>query len=152
MNVQKKQKRFYSGKKKRHTFKSQVVVNQVTGEIICTAHGKGKTHDFQLFKDNVIPLNQEIKCLADKGYQGIQKFIANSQVPKKKPRNGKLSKSEKELNRELASQRIVGEHINRKLKIFKILADRYRNRRKRFGLRFNLIAGLHNYELSLIPF
>ncbi|MBD1933137.1 IS5/IS1182 family transposase, partial [Trichocoleus sp. FACHB-69] len=40
-------------------------------------------------------------------------------------------------------------HINRRLKIFKILADRYRNRRKRFGLRFNLIAGLHNYELRL---
>ena len=76
LNVQKKQRRFYSGKKKRHTFKSQVVVNQVTGEIICTAHGKGKTHDFQLFKDNRIPLNQEIKCLADKGYQGIHQFIA----------------------------------------------------------------------------
>ena len=35
------------------------------------------------------------------------------------------------------------------LKIFKILADRYRNRRKRFGLKFNLIAGLYNYELRL---
>nr|WP_084763132.1 MULTISPECIES: hypothetical protein [Nostocales] len=44
---------------------------------------------------------------------------------------------------------VVGEHINRKLKIFKILSDRYRNRRKRFGLRFNLIAGLYNYELRL---
>jgi hypothetical protein len=36
-----------------------------------------------------------------------------------------------------------------RLKIFKILADRYRNRRKRFGLRFNLIAGLYNHELRL---
>ena len=129
--------------------KSQVVVNQDTGEIICTSHGKGKTHYFQLFKQNRIPLNQEIKCLADKGYQGIKKFISNSQTPNKKPRNGHLSKSEKEQNRELARRRIVGEHINRKLKIFKILANRYRNRRKRFGLRFNLIAGLHNYELSI---
>ncbi len=52
-------------------------------------------------------------------------------------------------NRELARIRVIGEHINRKLKIFKILADRYRNCRKRFGLRFNLIAGLYNYELRL---
>jgi IS5 family transposase len=124
-------------------------VNQETGEIICTAHGKGKMHDFRLFKQSQIPLNKTIECLVDKGYQGIQKLHVNSQVPKKKPRNGKLSYADKKRNRELSRKRVVGEHINRKLKIFKILADRYRNRRKRFGLRFNLIAGLYNYELRL---
>jgi hypothetical protein len=44
--------------------------------------------------------------------------------------------------------RIAVEHVNRKLKIFRILSERYRNRRKQFGLRFNLIAGLINYELA----
>jgi hypothetical protein len=83
----------------------------------------------------------------DKGYQGIQKLHANSQVPKKKPGKGELSSSDKRRNRELTINRVIGEHINRKLKIFKIISDRYRNRRKRFGLRFNLIAGLYNYEL-----
>jgi hypothetical protein len=43
----------------------------------------------------------------------------------------------------------VAEHINRRLKIFRILAERYRNRRKRFGDRFNLIAALVNFELAL---
>lgn len=85
--------------------------------------------------------------MADKGYQGIQKIHANSKVPKKRPRKGELSSSDKKRNKELAKNRVIGEHVNRKLKIFKILADRYRNRRKRFGLRFNLIAGLYNYEL-----
>jgi hypothetical protein len=60
-----------------------------------------------------------------------------------------LTDLDKKRNRELAKKRVIGEHINRRLKIFKILADRYRNRRKRFGLRFNLIAGLYNYELRL---
>ena len=78
---------------------------------------------------------------------GNSKNHANSQVPKNKPRKRKLSSSDKKRNRELARNRVIGEHINRRLKIFKILADRYRNRRKRFGLRFNLIAGLYNYEL-----
>jgi hypothetical protein len=87
--------------------------------------------------------------LADKGYQGIEKIHSNSKVPQKKPRKGELSSSDKKRNRELARNRVIGEHINRKLKIFKILADRYRNRRKRFSLRFNLIAGLYNYELRL---
>ena len=40
------------------------------------------------------------------------------------------------------------EHVIRSLKIFRILAERYRNRRKRFGLRFNLIAALYNHELD----
>jgi hypothetical protein len=53
------------------------------------------------------------------------------------------------LNRKLARIRVLGEHIHRKLKVFKILSQRYRNRRKRFGLRFNLIAALYNYELRL---
>ncbi len=87
--------------------------------------------------------------MVDKGYQGIQKLHANSQVPQKKPRKGTLSDEAKKRNRELARQRVIGEHVHRKLKIFKILADRYRNRRKRFSLRFNLIAGLYNYELRL---
>lgn len=94
-------------------------------------------------------MSEEIECLVDKGYQGIQKFHPNSQVPYKKPRKGKLSHEEKKKNRELAKKRVIGEHIHRRLKIFKILSDRYRNRRKRFGLRFNLIAGLYNYELRL---
>ena len=33
------------------------------------------------------------------------------------------------------------------IKRFKIVSERYRNRRKRFGLRFSLIAGFCNYEL-----
>ena len=40
-------------------------------------------------------------------------------------------------------------HVNRRLNIFRILAERYRNRRKHFGLRFNLLAGLCNFELNL---
>ncbi|MCC5638173.1 IS5/IS1182 family transposase, partial [Nostoc sp. CHAB 5844] len=52
-------------------------------------------------------------------------------------------------NQELARIRVLGEHVNRQLKVFKILSLTYRNRRKRFSLRFNLIAGLYNYELHL---
>ncbi|MDB9506544.1 IS5/IS1182 family transposase, partial [Microcystis aeruginosa CS-338/01] len=47
----------------------------------------------------------------------------------------------------LSQRRIVIEHIHRRLKIFRILSSRYRNRRRRFGLRLNLIAGIYNYEL-----
>jgi DDE superfamily endonuclease len=87
-------------------------------------------------------------CLTDKGYQGLAKLHPDSCLPTKKPRQGKLAKSERQHNRSLARLRIVVEHVNRKLKIFRILAERYRNRRKRFGLRFNLISAILNFELA----
>ncbi|WP_019498351.1 transposase family protein, partial [Pseudanabaena sp. PCC 6802] len=55
---------------------------------------------------------------------------------------------QKAFNRQLARQRVGIEHVNRRLKIFRILSGRYRNRRHRFGLRCNLIAGLYNFERS----
>lgn len=146
---QKKQRRYYSGKKKRHTLKAQVVVDQTSGQIICTAYGTGRVHDFRLFKTSGVQFIEQQLCLADKGYQGIAKLHANSCTPIKKPRKAKLSEPERQHNRNLARLRVVGEHINRRLKIFRILAERYRNRRRRFGLRFSLLAGIHNYELAL---
>ncbi len=45
------------------------------------------------------------------------------------------------------SQRGIVKHVIRSLKIFRMFGDKYRNRRKRFTLRINLIAALYNYEL-----
>jgi hypothetical protein len=126
-----------------------VLVNQATGQIICTAFGKGRVHDFRWFKLHRLPMLPEQLCLAGKGYQGIAKLHPCSGTPTKKPRQGKLSKVERQHNRNLARLRVVAEHVNRQLKIFRILAERYRNRRKRFGLRFNLIAAIVNFELAL---
>jgi IS5 family transposase len=127
----------------------QWVVDQLSGLILCTFIGRGRIHDFRLFKASQVRFAQSQMCLADKGYQGIDKRHAHSCIPIKKRRKQKRSKAEREHNRCLARLRVVVEHTNRRLKIFRILSERYRNRRKRFGLRVNLIAGLLNYELSL---
>lgn len=107
----------------------------------------GKTHDFKLFKESKIVLNKEIKLLADSGYEGINKLIKNSEIPHKNSKNHKLDKVKKKENKEISSKRVLVENVIRYLKIFRILAEKYRNRRKRFGLRFNLIAGIYNFEL-----
>lgn len=125
-----------------------MVVNQANGQIICTAFGKGKVHDFRLFKLHRIPLLPNQLCLGDKGDQGIAKLHPSSCTPTLKPRQAKLDKFERQHNRLLARLRVVAEHVNRRLKIFRILAERYRNRRRRFGLRFNLIAAVINFELA----
>ncbi len=69
-------------------------------------------------------------------------------MPTKKPKGGQLSAGQKALNKKLASKRVVVENVIRHLKIFRILSERYRNRRRRLMLRVNLIAGLYNYALE----
>jgi len=83
--------------------------------------------------------------------QGISVFqnCIKTVYYRKKSKKNPLSEKDKQNNRKLSSQRVSAEHVIGKLKIFKILSDRYRNRRRRFGLRFNLIAGIYNFELKL---
>lgn len=142
------QRQFYSGKQKQHTLKCQLVIDPATGRVICTFFGKGRRHDFKLFQASGIHFHPQTQSLQDKGYQGIQRLHSNSRLPKKKPRGGQLTRPDKASNRQLARERVVIEHVNRSLKIFRILAGRYRNRRRRFGLRCNLIAALYNHRRS----
>lgn len=145
----KKSKKFFSGKQGEHTLKTQVVIHQKSTAIICLGHGKGRIHDFKLFKNSGIKFGELLKVIADKGYQGINKIHQLSQTPIKKPRGGRLTKEQKKSNRELNRLWITVEHVNHRLKIFKILDYRYRNRHRRFGLRSSLIARIYNYELAL---
>ncbi|PSB06866.1 IS5/IS1182 family transposase, partial [Pleurocapsa sp. CCALA 161] len=100
MNAQKKQRNYYSGKKKKHTLKSQVVIETQSLKVICTAHGKGKEHDFQLFKTSRVKPLESIEIIADKGYQGIKKIHKSSYTPRKKPKNKSLTSKEREYNKE----------------------------------------------------
>jgi len=129
--------------------KSQVVVDKRTRQVICTAFGNGKKHDFRLFKESKVRWTEKTYGVTDSGYTGIKKLQKNTRLPKKSSKKKPLTHEEKKQNREISSERVVNENVIGSLKRFKIVGDRYRNRRKRFGLRFNLIAGIHNFELSI---
>lgn len=132
----------------RCALKAQLLVEFETGQIIATAVEKGRVHDFKLLKRSRLPFVWSQLCLADRGYQGFAKIHPGACTPTKKPRNQPLSKVDKQHNRALARLRVRVEHVIRRFKIFRIFSGRYRNRRRRFGLRLNLIAGLLNYELA----
>jgi len=101
-----------------------------------------------LFTDSKVYLKETTKCLVDSGYQGIQELHANSELPKKNTKKKPLTKDDKRGNRRISSERITVENIIREVKIFRIIAEKYRNRRKRFALRFNLIAAIYNLNLK----
>lgn len=85
----------------------------------------------------------------DTGYLGLPKIHRKTTIPKKKSKKNPLTKDDKKRNKEISSSRVSNEHVIGFIKRFKIVADRYRNRRKRFGLRFNLIAGICNFEMAI---
>jgi len=103
---------------------------------------KGAVHDFELYKQSKIPMLDDILMIGDKGYQGIHSIHAHSLIPFKKPRNGQLTAEQKEFNRILSKFRILIEHVNRRIKRFKIFQYRYRNKQRRHMLRFSLICGI----------
>ena len=126
----KKQKKFYSGKKKRHTLKSQITVDKESKRIISTDFSNGKMHDFKLYKRSNTAIHPDIKSINDSGYQGLQKIHANTELPKKKSKGSSLSKSDKAYNNKLSSKRALNENIITCIKRFKIVVDRYRDRRR----------------------
>ena len=143
----KKQKRSYSGKKKVHTFKVQAIIRYRTQQILSLCTSRGAVHDFELFKRNLNQIPFEAFVLADKSYQRIYAVYSNSLLPLKAKKHCKLDPELKICNQEINKRKIGIEHVFGSLKTFKILAERYRNRGKRLGLRFNLIARIYNLEL-----
>ncbi len=125
-------------------------MNKKSRQIICTAFANGKRHDFRLFKESKTQIHPTINVLTDIGYQGLQKIHSKTQMLKKRSKKNPLTQEDKKSNRQLSSDRVLNENVIGNLKRFKIISDRYRNRRKRFSLRFNLIAGIYNLELNSI--
>lgn len=114
-------------------------------QIVGIKVGEGLQHDITLAKNSTKQLCLYRYIMSDLGYYGLQEIGFNLLMPIKKQKNLPKFKEMIKFNKTLSKYRIRIEHINRQLKCFKILADRYRNRRKRFGLRVNLIATLVNW-------
>jgi hypothetical protein len=101
-----------------------------------------------VFKESKTSIHPTIRVVTDTGYQWFKKIHTRTQMPKKRSKKHPLTKEDKKNNQKLSKERVLNENVIGSLKRFKILSDRYRNRRKRFSLRFNLIAGIYNLELS----
>jgi hypothetical protein len=139
------QKTFYSGKKKRHTVKTEIRVT-LQGRIIHVSKTRpGSIHDFAMHQEEP-PLPKDTRAFVDSGYQGLDKLHPCTELPYKASKHKPLDDEDKAYNRALARVRIKVENVIAQLKSFKILAERYRNKRKRYNLKFNIIAGLVNLK------
>lgn len=125
------QRKWYSGKKKKHTIKHQVIVSK-NGKIKGIGKSSyGKTHDKRDYENRKFIIDPKVKRTGDLAYMNT-----GMTVPIKKKKGKELAKDEKLYNRQLASVRIVVEHTIGKMKIFKILSERFRNPLKDHNLMF----------------
>lgn len=143
------QKPYYSGKKKRHTLKTEIRITAQGRIIYISKTNPGSVHDFNLYKQEA-PVSKKSRVFADSGYQGLDRLHQATEIPYKKLKNKTLDADETEYNRALSRTRVVVEHIFSQLKTFKILSDRYRNKRKRYNLKFNIIAGIVNMKNGFV--
>ncbi len=134
-----RQKRVYSGKKKRHTLKTQVVTD-ATGEILDIDPGhRGPTADKRLYEQSTVEEHYpQAAKQGDLAYQGI----AGVQVPHKKPRGGQLTEEQCAENRRLAAVRVHVEHGIRRIKGWRIVRDDYRIALGLFPLIASTVVGL----------
>ena len=144
------QKPYYSGKKKRHTIKTEIRTN-LKGRIVHVSKSHpGATHDFNLHKQEP-PLPPKSRAFVDSGYQGLDKIHRAVELPYKATKTKPLDAEEKEYNRALSRIRVKVENILGDIKTFKIMSDRYRNKRKRYNVKFQIIAGIVNLKNGFAP-
>jgi hypothetical protein len=149
----KKQRKYFSGKKKQHTVKN-IVINDDKRKIKYLGSTKiGKDHDYSMFKKEISPPNisKNTTLWTDKGFQGIQKDYPSLDVmmPKKKPKGKDLSQFDKEQNKTISGIRVLSEHAISGIKRFRILTDKFRNKSRHFNDKAIFIScGLWNYHLD----
>lgn len=146
------QKQHYSGKKKRHTRKAQLIVNE-QGVIrdVCESV-PGSVHDRRLFRQSgaAAKIPKEVTAGGDSGYQGIQDDLPDHSVmtPFKKSKLHPLTDEQKLLNQEFASARIIIENVIAQFKHFQALAQPYRHAVGRWDDVFRAVLAIVNPRIK----
>jgi hypothetical protein len=152
---QRRQRRWYSGKKKRHTIKTQITANSQERILAVSASHPGRVHDYRIFRQEGTAGALPSACLhfADLGYDGAQGDYPDRTMilPFKRRRNHRrLTRFERRFNRWHASVRIRAEHVLSRMKKYQILAQVWRHRIAGYNQTFRNIAALTNFRLAAV--
>lgn len=144
-SINDRQKRVYSGKKKRHTLKTQVVTDQ-KGEILCLgAPHPGPKADIKIYEEEPPP-----EPIADKPRLGDKAYSSKDHpemtTPHKKPKGGELSEEKKAESKEISKQRVYVEHAIRRIKGWRIMRDEYRLATGLFAAATSALVGLIQFS------
>jgi hypothetical protein len=155
-----KRKTHYSGKKKRHTVKTQLTVNSKGLIVHRTNHASGRRHDLEIYGKSHPNLPKEVEQNFDRGYDGVRNYFPDLKCvipfkrrsPGRGHRGGKaadITPEQKKFNRILSKARVVVEHTISRLKKFNIFGQEYRNRLKYYDVMTVIVSGLVNLKILM---
>ena len=147
-----RQRKHYSGKKKAHTRKTAVVVNE-KGRIRDVTHSTpGSKHDLKHVVESrlIDPIPTDVTVIGDAGFDGLQNHYLGRSIgtPHKARRSHPLTPDQKLANREFSSERIVVENTLCQLKHFKALAHQFRHPVELYDDTFRAVVGLVNDRID----
>lgn len=141
------QKKFYSGKQKKHTFKNQLIVMPTGKEIVDVVVGKpGTTSDINIWRERRTQLRDTQQFQGDKAYVGEPAI----DTPHKKTRGKGMTVEQKQDNQKKARQRVVVEHLIRLLKTFRVAAERFRLNAASYEPVILAVCGLIRWRIGAI--
>jgi hypothetical protein len=141
------QKNFFSGKKKKHTFKNQFVILPQARDIVDVIVGlPGPVSDINLLREQQKKFDSAQKFKGDKAYIGEK----NVTTPHKKPRKRELSEIQKQENQIFSRIRIIIEHLIRRVKVFQVAAQRFRLRPQTYQQVILTVCGLVRLRIGAL--
>ena len=150
---QRRQRAYYSGKKKAHTLKSQVAVDE-DGRVVDVAESRpGRWADWKVFRRSGLAgrlIRAKVGALGDLGYVGLDGVSPrlHGATPRRKPRGQDRPAEDRRYNRAFARRRIRVEHGINRLRRYQALSQVNRHRRKGHTARVRAVAGLVNRMLD----
>ena len=143
---------YYSGKKKQHTLKSQVTVNEQDGTFVdISASVPGPTADITLLEDSGVlqRLPAGVGALGDLAYLGMDALHPQGlgATPRRKPRGQERPPQDKVYNQAFARRRVLVENSIGRLRRYESLNQMDRHHRHNHQQRVVAVAGLVNRQI-----
>ena len=153
-----KRKTHYSGKKRKHTVKTQMTVNERGLIVHKPPHARGRRHDLDVYRQRHPDLPKEVEQDFDRGYDGVKNYFPelNCATPFKRRSPGRghrgekaedLTPDQKRYNKELSKARVVVEHTLSRVKKFNIFGQEFRNRLRFYDTMTDIVSGLINARI-----
>jgi hypothetical protein len=137
---------------KKHTIKTQYMVNSEGTILHKTGHDRGRIHDYEIFKNKHPTTPLQVANLLDLGYLGVQNdfpTVKSVLTFRKKRKKGELSDEEKKHNRRHSKLRVIVEYTVSRIKKFGIMGTKFRNRLGRYDRTSDIVSGLVNFRIMM---
>jgi len=144
---------FYSGKKKRHTLKVQVVVDEESGRFVEVSESfPGPTADITVLKSSCVleRLPEGVGMIGDLAYIGMERLSpgVEAAAPRRKPRGKPRPEEDIGYNKEFSRRRVKVEHSIGRMRRFKVVSEVDRHHQRHHAARTRAVAGLVNRQLQ----